>query len=214
MRKNAFEIGEIINNFKIIKKEKSIKLESGATKAQWLCECLLCGKSVIKSTQTIQSCNSCGCQWRDRGYKVKNSGRKSPINTDVGVNTLISIYKSNSRKRNIEFNLSYQEFKNLINGECFYCGEKDSNILKKKGYVDFKYNGIDRVNNDIGYTIDNCITCCRECNRMKRNSKLDDFYARCYRIIKRKIEKDEKYFDVGVNRVKESIKENFILEVR
>lgn len=40
---------------------------------------------------------------------------------------------------------------------------------------DYTYNGIDRVNNDIGYIKNNCIPCCKICNRAKNSMSYDDF---------------------------------------
>lgn len=52
--------------------------------------------------------------------------------------------------------------------KCTYCG-KESGWPKSR-------NGIDRVNSLIGYTEENCVTCCKFCNRAKSNSNFDDFY--------------------------------------
>lgn len=201
MRELKFKDGDVIGNLKIIKKDKVRETKGGAKITQWWCECLLCGSITSKSTQNIQHSKSCGCERYIRGYKVKGSGKQSPKDTDATINCLISIYKSNSKKRNINFNLSYSEVVELINKECFYCGDTYSNTLKKKNYPDLKYNGIDRIDNNIGYEFKNCISCCSECNKMKRNSAVDDFYMRCYRIISRKIELDEKYFNIAKNRI-------------
>ena len=50
--------------------------------------------------------------------------------------------------------------------KCYLCG-KESNYKHS--------NGIDRINNDIGYTEDNIACCCAECNYMKNNYQYDDF---------------------------------------
>ena len=42
-------------------------------------------------------------------------------------------------------------------------------------YKDFLYNGIDRKDNNIGYIIENCVSCCGICNRMKMDMSYDDF---------------------------------------
>ena len=47
--------------------------------------------------------------------KPKGSGKKTPKGTSVFVNMLISIYKSNAKKRKISYELSYDEFASIIN---------------------------------------------------------------------------------------------------
>jgi hypothetical protein len=44
------------------------------------------------------------------------------------------------------------------------------------------YNGVDRVNNDFGYSIDNCVSCCKVCNRMKGKKTVAEFVAFCSAI--------------------------------
>lgn len=52
--------------------------------------------------------------------------------------------------------LTFEEFKNIISKPCHYCGEHS------------KF-GIDRADNSIGYTFDNCRSCCWKCNKTKRD---------------------------------------------
>jgi hypothetical protein len=76
-------------------------------------------------------------------------------------------------KSNKEFALTIEQFKVLINGECYYCGKKNSTK---------HLNGIDRKDSKIGYIIDNCVTCCGDCNFMK-NVVLDTvFIEHCKKI--------------------------------
>lgn len=60
-----------------------------------------------------------------------------------------------ARKIGREFNLTWQDIKELNNSDCTYCG--------------FKYliMTIDRKNNDIGYLKDNCVAACHNCNQIK-----------------------------------------------
>lgn len=46
------------------------------------------------------------------------------------------------------------------------------------------YNGIDRIDDSIGYTIDNCVTCCRTCNWAKGNKDYSEFLFYIDRLIK------------------------------
>jgi hypothetical protein len=69
-----------------------------------------------------------------------------------------STYRQSAGDRRIIFNLTSEQCVQLFNGVCFYCGQQ---------VVDGILNGIDRLDNDGEYTIDNCVTACSVCNYMK-----------------------------------------------
>jgi hypothetical protein len=72
--------------------------------------------------------------------------------------------------RGIEFNLSFEEFLELINNPiCHYC---NSNIIYNPHTRFWGKNlnrayQLDRKNNKIGYIKENLVVCCWECNRLK-----------------------------------------------
>lgn len=180
MRKRiALNNGDVVGVFVIIKEGASRKTPNGSVKTSWVCECKICGKETLVATPGLYKYKSCGCLQYKRDNKPIGSGRKTPANTDVHVNTVISIYKSNANKRGITFELSYSEFERLITSECVFCGSDRGNVLIKKGYNNFSYTGIDRLDNDIGYTFENTVSCCRWCNRAKNSHSLEYFIRQC-----------------------------------
>ena len=46
------------------------------------------------------------------------------------------------------------------------------------------YNGVDRKDNNLGYTIDNCVPCCHRCNSMKSNLSYQNFIQHISNIYK------------------------------
>jgi len=80
-------------------------------------------------------------------------------------------YKAGAVSRDLEFSLSFDEFVSLWDQECYYCGEKIEGI------------GIDRVDNNIGYLIKNCVPCCITCNNMKKTMTEEEFIDQCAKII-------------------------------
>jgi hypothetical protein len=75
---------------------------------------------------------------------------------------LMKSYEWLARKKKIFWNLSADEFHQLTQGACTYCGEPPAH--KSRFYV---YNGIDRKDNARGYEIGNCVPCCGLCNMTK-----------------------------------------------
>lgn len=92
---------------------------------------------------------------------------------ELSFNQTLCQYKQGAMQRNRSFNLSNEEFSNLIYGDCFYCGKPylENNTKKAKMSV----NGIDRVDSNIGYEPDNCVSCCTMCNFMKGTYSQKEF---------------------------------------
>ena len=67
---------------------------------------------------------------------------------------------------------------------CMYCGDSLETKYNQDGFNgNFVYTGIDRVNNDEGYTKDNAIPCCSTCNYMKKNLSVTDFLNHVKKIF-------------------------------
>ena len=194
--KFKYSEGDVVGNLEI----KGLGRTSKSGTRLYRVLCLLCGSVTDKRLQTIEKAKSCGCMQSKRGIKAVGSGRKTAEGTRVEINTLISIYKSNARKRDVPFDLTYIQFETLVDSECYFCGDTGGNTLRKRGYNDYSYTGIDRIDNSVGYLPSNCISCCSWCNRAKNNGTLANFVDKCKKITSR-IEMDEKYFDIGVNRM-------------
>lgn len=79
-------------------------------------------------------------------------------------------YHLHAKRKKIVFELPIDIFTNLLSSKCYYCGE----IGKM---------GIDRLNNDIGYTTNNSVPCCWICNFMKKNYTIEFFINHCRKIV-------------------------------
>lgn len=104
-------------------------------------------------------------------------------NSKTAFGALWCVYRKNASVHNREFSLTKDEFHELTKGNCWYCGKSPYQIKKAhkcKGY--YFYNGIDRVDNNEGYTPRNCISCCSICNNMKRSLPGDVFISQIRRI--------------------------------
>lgn len=83
-------------------------------------------------------------------------------------------YKENARKRGIDFSLAYDEFFPLTQMNCTYCDSVPTNKISRFNN-EVTYQGIDRVDNSIGYTKSNSVPCCKFCNVAKNDSSVEDF---------------------------------------
>ena len=99
-------------------------------------------------------------------------------------NKVLARYKLGAETRNLIWELNEDEFYELTQGPCYYCGELPSRIQDSpSGH--FRYNGIDRIDNVKGYTINNTVSCCSWCNRAKNNISKDEFLGRVFNIYER-----------------------------
>jgi len=68
--------------------------------------------------------------------------------------------KHQVKRREIEFSISLDDWNEIQSLPCYYC----SNELGTKTVYS---SGLDRLNNCVGYTRENCVSCCFTCNRIK-----------------------------------------------
>ena len=95
---------------------------------------------------------------------------------------LYGSYMGHAYKRGYTFDLTQEQFNSITKENCFYCGEPPSQMYNKKlAKYSAIYNGIDRYNNSIGYTLENVRPCCKFCNLAKSTrsaEELIDWLAR------------------------------------
>ncbi len=116
---------------------------------------------------------------RKHDIPLRTSGHR--VREDSDVRALYGTYKYTSRDRGIAFNLSVNRFKKLILSNCHYCSSPPYSHYKNKCY-DLKYNGIDRIDNNLGYEDNNTVTCCWMCNKMKNSLTHEDFVNQIIKI--------------------------------
>lgn len=80
-------------------------------------------------------------------------------------------YKDGAEKRGLDWRLDDEEAKKMFQEECAYCKSPPDPI-----------NGIDRIDNDLGYVFGNVTTCCGWCNWAKKTGNANDFRAYLLRV--------------------------------
>lgn len=150
------------------------KIKKGG-RSWYVCKCD-CGNEVTVEGWHFHSgkTKSCGCIRKDTD-KIRGINNRK----DYGLSNsrrVISYYKRNAEKRDIEFKLSEKDCIDLMKQSCHYCGREPFNKLKaKNSYGEFVFNGIDRIDNTKGYESDNVVPCCKHCNSMKKDLTTEEF---------------------------------------
>lgn len=145
--------------------------------ARWNCICE-CGNVMVLDSHSFRQrkensrCNKCVTHcYLDEALSSKK-------------NLFASYKKTCAENRGISFSLKFEEFLNLVQLDCYYCGTPPANFKRvfdaRKGLF---YNGLDRIDNTKGYHIDNVKTCCTDCNYAKGTLTKEEFInwvKRCY----------------------------------
>ena len=90
------------------------------------------------------------------------------------------ILRNNAKSRSIELRMTFEEWQSLIAADrCFYCGGP----LPEAG------GALDRLDNRLGYTKDNCVPCCgaglNDCNGKKGALEMIGFrYPRTVELLR------------------------------
>lgn len=135
--------------------------------AKWLCDCS-CGNQTLVASNSLKrgDTRSCGCS---QGPPRLPSGEAAFRQYYAGA-------KYSAKTRGYLWDLSREVVRTLTKGSCFYCGEPPAQIQHGQSYTgDYVYNGIDRVDNALGYISDNVVSCCKRCNRAKDTRSVREF---------------------------------------
>ena len=147
---------------------------------RWVSECD-CGNFSRPRGQTLRKgeARSCGCIV---------GGNNSLSSGQAMFNCLFRQYESSANKRGLDFELSKDLLLSLTKEDCYYCGEKPSNIFAhKRNNGTYVYNGVDRLDNTKGYVEGNVVACCKECNFAKQTSSVEEFLSMVERIYEKHI---------------------------
>ncbi len=145
-----------------------------------VCECgNFCYK--VKSKVLTLHTRSCGCLVVEKNKKLGENRKLE--NNQAAINKLWQSYNSSARNRGLVFDLNFDLFLQLTQQPCHYCLSPPSR-LSKAPFCDnpYPYNGIDRLNNSIGYTTDNVVSCCTMCNKIKSTFTIDELFDHLIRI--------------------------------
>lgn len=161
----------------------------------WKVRCIKCGKEQVQSISNMKKHvkDTCYfCEHPNAERNPKSFGGPKGVNLLPIEERIYNYYSSRILEQNThkdrkykEWKLTISEFSELIYGDCYYCGAPPStdnswNTTNKRitDGKEIAINGIDRVDPNKGYTKDNCVSCCKYCNRMKSDLSLEEFYKK------------------------------------
>lgn len=162
-------IGKKFNRLTVLSEAEPIKLidEDGdkITIIMYLCRCDCGTEKVIKGSRIRNGgIKSCGCLSKEVALsKIPKMIQKS-TKYDPYKSLAVKVWK----KHYDDDGLSFDDFMRLSQSNCYYCDQPPYNHLQGKNVI-FDYNGLDRIDSNLGHSLENCVPCCIICNRGKSN---------------------------------------------
>jgi hypothetical protein len=116
-------------------------------------------------------CKKCMC---DRGKKRYDTAREKMKQYRQCPARKLASYKSSAKQRGIHWDLSKEQFLSFWRQDCYHCRDPIPSI------------GIDRVDSNLGYSLENCVACCTQCNLSKLDHTEDEWLTHMLRVLKHK----------------------------
>lgn len=85
-----------------------------------------------------------------------------------------TLLRSQAKFRGWSWQITYEEFMTYWKVPCYYCGGSIPGLI-----------GLDRIESSQGYTQQNVVACCGDCNRGKGDQPQDVFITRCINIARK-----------------------------
>lgn len=140
----------------------------------------------------VFKCASCDSEVRPSAGKLKVHSGKCKSCTMKG-KPLISSYTQLlvQKKRGLEVSLSYEQFIDLCQiPKCHYCGKEIKRNLKR-GDAGYRGYALDRKDNTQGYTVENSVPCCWNCNQTKNSRFTYEEFMELSIVLKEQRERKE-----------------------
>jgi hypothetical protein len=182
--------GLVFGRWTVVERSGTRTWESGAKStrkrpsrdAQWRVRCSCGTEKLIAARHLSSGCStSCGC------LKIEILKRNASLpEGQAAKNHVIGYYKKSAEIRGLLWSISDEDFFSLNKNNCFYCDSSPSKISALPS-GQYTYNGVDRVNNSLGYEKGNVVACCEICNLAKRDLSYAEFSAWLNRVARHQL---------------------------
>ena len=107
-------------------------------------------------------------------------------------------YKWQANRRKIPWHLTKEQFIAIIYNDCHYCKGSPENRTVG-GSRSILSNGVDRKDNShqVGYTVANCVPCCKTCNDMKGSLSAERFVEQAKKIAAQLLTNDARLIHIA-----------------
>lgn len=149
----------------------------------WRCLCD-CGTEAVFNWKQLKAnhAHSCGCLRREHLATIR--AHNALPEGESAFRQLFYAYQKSARERGHSWALSADEFRQVTQGDCSYCGAAPQIKFRaaKGTRGDYIGNGVDRVDSSRGYVTGNVRSCCTSCNVAKASMTEGEFAAWVARV--------------------------------
>lgn len=134
------------------KLEKSLEqfFKNASRKDGYDSQCKDCAKKYAQSSAGKE---------RQKKFNASSKGKAKAKRFFSSTRGRYANLKNSAKTRNIDISITLEEYIPIIDNPCYYCND----YFDKTPYG----YGLDRIDNNIGYHINNVVHCCGTCNRIK-----------------------------------------------
>lgn len=183
------QINEKIANWIVLQNDVKVLRPTGHNVINCEIQCE-CGYKRLVRTSVLKNLKIKGATTHFLKTSCKNCSLKTHRMQNSESRMLSSLYeaykkKTAGRKKGIQFNLTIEEYNELIKSNCLYCGGAPNNKYRMKytdGDILYLYQGVDRIDSSKDYDKINVVPCCANCNRAKGTQTIEDFNDWIYRL--------------------------------
>lgn len=157
-------------------------------KPTWNVECSCGGTKTVSAAHLKNgTTKSCGCSRQEFMLYAGEVRRRNRPAGQSAITELIGRYSNRANQANRKFKLTREQFISIVTSNCHYCGIVPVQLVwnnwKSRYNEGFTYNGIDRKENNKGYTVSNSLPCCAVCNYAKSSMTYDEFLNYLSRVV-------------------------------
>jgi len=180
VNRSKIEIGKLYGTTEVLRRTAN----DPRGNAVYLCKCACGNIRHVLGTRllsgTAQYCRKCG--YTEHLAKLHQAHTK-PIGEASAYAAFVITKRQCADQRNLVWEIPFDWWRQATQQPCHYCNSPPSNFFRARGRNgDFSYNGLDRVDNNVGYTIENVVPCCKRCNQAKSDQSVVDFLAWIRRV--------------------------------
>jgi hypothetical protein len=171
------ELGDKFGNLIVIEIYQDFKNNKpNGKRIRLVCNCgaVLSNKTAAQLYSKDKPLLGCApCRSKSRGIKNRKTDNSQ------AKNAVFFNYRNAALRRNFEWNLDKETFFKYIQKSCVYCNSSNLSYFnppKTSPWSEqFRYTGLDRINSELGYTVENIQPCCKWCNMAKSDRSEKDF---------------------------------------
>jgi len=169
VNRSSVEVGKVYGKTEVL--QRVANSPNGA--AVYLCKCQCGSTRKILGTRLLsgkaQRCRKCG--YAEHLAKVHQMHTKPPGEA-AAYAAFVTTKRQCADKRGLIWEIAFEDWKRLAALPCHYCGGPPLNCGYNGSY---QYSGLDRVDNDVGYVLNNVVPCCKLCNCAKSDQTVSEF---------------------------------------